>query len=105
MMFDSATTPENDKTGNDIVFSHIDVKVCEQRVLKRGKKVQYTLELVCVATQCRCTALELNHSVGGNCAEKVLIARVCLLRPLRLNKRESRDTFSETRGTHLELSW
>lgn len=56
-----------------------------------------TLELVCVATQCRCTALLLNHSVGGNWAENVLIARVCLLRPLRLNKRESRDTFSGTR--------
>lgn len=59
-----------------------------------------------MATQCKCTALELNHSVGGNCAENVLIARACLLRPLRLNKRDSRDAFSATENiTILGEGW
>lgn len=44
---------------------------------------------VCVPTLCRCTAFELNHSRGGNCAEYVSIFLV--LRQLRRKILESRE--------------
>lgn len=55
--------------------------------------VLLTKSFVCVPTLCRCTAFELNHSAGGNCAENVSICR-CFERPLRRNNRDNRDVFS-----------
>lgn len=53
-----------------------------------------TRSTVCVPMLCKCTALELNHSAGGNCAENTSSC-LCFCRPLRRNRRERSEAFSE----------
>lgn len=56
-----------------------------------------TRSTVCVPMLCKCTALELNHSAGGNCAENTSSC-LCFCRPLRRNRRERSEAFSEKKN-------